>query len=76
LLNDPDPVTRLAALDVMLNSDDVAMRELAFGISFNSADQTMQILRLKNELAQMQTIAVTPKERAERSPSELKAMQD
>ena len=74
LLNDPDPVTRLAALDVMLKSDDVAMRELAFGVCFNSADQTMQVLCLKNKLGQMQTVAVTLKEAAERSETEATAL--
>jgi len=76
LLNDPDPATRLATLDVMLKSADVAMRELAFGVCFDSADQTMQVLCLKNKLAQMQTIAVHPKEQSERSPSELTALKD
>ena len=35
LLNDPDQSTRLAALDVMLKSDDLAMKEVAYGIGFS-----------------------------------------
>ena len=59
LLNDPDQTVRLAALDAMLKSDDIAMRELAYGICFNSADQTMRVVCLKNRFADLRTVAVT-----------------
>lgn len=49
LLNDPDQSTRLAALDVMLKSDDLAMKEVAYGIGFNSADDAMRALALKGK---------------------------
>jgi hypothetical protein len=58
LLNNPDQATRLAALDVMLKSDDLAMRELAYGVGFNSADDAMRAVCLKNKLADLQTIAI------------------
>ncbi|SFM98009.1 hypothetical protein [Marinobacter pelagius] len=49
LLNDPDQSTRLAALDVMLKSDDLAMKEVAYGVGFNSADDAMRALALKGK---------------------------
>ncbi|HKL25339.1 MAG TPA: hypothetical protein VJ910_03850 [Desulfuromonadales bacterium] len=58
LLNDPDQTVRLAALDAMLKSDDIAMRELAYGICFNSADQAMRVVCLKNRFADLRTVAV------------------
>lgn len=58
LLNDPDQTVRLAALDTMLKSDDIAMRELAYGICFNSADQAMRVVCLKNRFSDLQTLAI------------------
>jgi hypothetical protein len=57
LLNDPDQSTRLAALDVMLKSDDLAMKEVAYGIGFNSADDAMRAVALK---AKFRDITVMP----------------
>ena len=56
MLNDPDQTVRLAALDVMLKDDDIAMRELAYGICFNSADQAMRSVCLKNRFADLKTV--------------------
>jgi len=58
LLNDPDQTVRLAALDVMLKSDDIAMRELAYGMGFNSADEAMRAVCLKNKFADQKMISI------------------
>lgn len=58
LLNDPDQTVRLAALDVMLKSNDIAMRELAYGVCFNSADEAMRVVCLKNRFADLTTVGV------------------
>lgn len=58
LLNDPDQTVRLAALDEMVGSDDVAMRELAFGVCFNSADEAMRAICLRRKFADLGTINV------------------
>jgi hypothetical protein len=58
LLNDPDPAVRLSALDTMLKSDDVAMRELAYGIGFSSADQSMRAVCLNNRFASLKTVVI------------------
>ncbi|RRQ22353.1 hypothetical protein [Thiohalobacter thiocyanaticus] len=61
LLNDPDQTVRLAALDTMLKSDDVAMRELAYGVCFNSADQAMRVICLKNRFGDLRTVVISIK---------------
>lgn len=59
LLNDPDQSTRLAALDVMLSSDDPAMKEIAYGIGFNSADEAMRALTLKGKFRDITMLPFT-----------------
>ncbi len=78
LLNDPDQTVRLAALDEMLGSDDVAMRELAFGVCFNSADQAMRAICLRRKFADLGTINVEFPGTAgqEWSASQLKVLQE
>ncbi|UZD67071.1 arsenical pump-driving ATPase GET3 [Marinobacter sp. AN1] len=56
LLNDPDQTTRLAALDVMLKSEDPAMKEIAYGAGFSSADDAMRALALKGKFRDLQVI--------------------
>ncbi|AOY86729.1 hypothetical protein BKP64_00245 [Marinobacter salinus] len=56
LLNDPDQSTRLAALDVMLKSDDLAMKEVAYGIGFNSADEATRALALKGKFRDVKVL--------------------
>lgn len=58
LLNDPDQTVRLAALDTMLKSSDIAMRELAYSVGFSSADDAMRAVCLTNKIADMQTIVI------------------
>ncbi len=56
LLNNPDQNVRVAGLDVMLKSDDSAMREIAFSIAFASADDTMRAIALKNKFSYLKTL--------------------
>lgn len=74
LLNDPDQTVRLAALDVMLKSDDIAMRELAYGMGFNSADEAMRAVSLNNKFADQQMISVKMSEIASPSDTQKKAL--
>lgn len=76
LLNNPDQTVRLAALDVMLKSSDIAMRELAYGVCFNSADQAMRGVCLINKMADLQTVAIKIDEIADPSDSQKKAISD
>lgn len=76
LLNDPDQTVRLASLDVMLKSDDIAMREMAFGMCFNSADQAMLAICLKNKFADFQTLTLNIVEKSGWSDTEKKALAD
>ena len=56
LLNNPDQNVRVAGLDVMLKSDDPAMREIAFNIAFASADDTMRAVALRNKFTYMKNL--------------------
>ena len=56
LLNTPDQVTRLAALDVMLKSDDIVMRNTAFTAAFNSDDEQIRALALKHRLSSIDNL--------------------
>lgn len=76
LLNDPDQTVRLAALDTMLKSADIAMRELAYGICFNSADQAMRTVCLKNRFADLQTLAIKIGEIDDPTDQQAKAIAD
>lgn len=58
LLNDSDQNTRLAAMDIMLKSDDTAMRELAYTTGFNSADDTMRAIALRNKFNELDTLTM------------------
>jgi hypothetical protein len=70
LLNDPDQSVRLAALDTMLKSDDIAMRELAYAVAFVSTDPTMRAVALKHRIAGMQTVVITIASRKDASQNE------
>ncbi|PVV11071.1 MAG: hypothetical protein B6D77_07400 [gamma proteobacterium symbiont of Ctena orbiculata] len=76
LLNDPDQTVRLAALDVMLKSDDIAMRELAFGMGFSSADEAMRAVALKNKFADQKMISVKIAKITSPSDTQKKALKD
>lgn len=75
LLNDPDQTTRLAALDVMLKSDDLAMRELAFSVGFSSADDAMRAVCLKNKFNYMKTLAIKLTAREKATENEKKTIE-
>lgn len=74
LLNDPDQTVRLAALDVMLKSDDIAMRELAYGMGFSSADEAMRAVCLKNKFADQKMISVKIADISSPSDTQKKAL--
>lgn len=59
LLNDPDQTTRLAALDVMLKSEDPAMKEIGYGAGFSSADDAMRALALKGKFRELTVLPLT-----------------
>lgn len=61
LLNDADPNTRTAALDVMLKSSDTAMRELAYATGLNSADDVLRAVTLRNKFNETNILAVEAK---------------
>jgi len=50
LLNDPDPIVRLAALNEMLKSGDPAERQLGTTLGFASADHDLRALALRQRL--------------------------
>lgn len=58
LLSDPDQNTRIAALDVMLKSGDTSMRELAYTIGFNSAEDTFRAIALRNKFNELKSLTV------------------
>jgi len=58
LLNNSDPSIRIAALDTMLKSDDTAMRETAYSMGLNSADDTLRAISLRNKFNELKSIHV------------------
>ena len=76
LLNDPDQTVRLAALDVMLKSEDLAMRELAYGVGFSSADDAMRAVCLRNKLADLTTVAIKIADISSATDQQKKALTD
>ncbi|MBA6349910.1 hypothetical protein [Colwellia sp. BRX8-9] len=58
LLNDPDQSTRLAAMDMMLKSSDTAMKEQAYSVGFNSADDAVRAIALRNKLNEISSLTL------------------
>jgi hypothetical protein len=58
LLNDPDQSTRLAAMDMMLKSSDTAMKEQAYSAGFNSADDAVRAIALRNKLNEIASLTM------------------
>jgi len=58
LLNDPDQSTRLAAMDMMLKSSDTAMKEQAYSAGFNSADDAVRAIALRNKLNEIASLTL------------------
>ena len=59
VLNHPDQNVRLAALDIMLKSEDPVMREIAYNQAFISADETMRAVALRNRLKHLSEFTFT-----------------
>tara|TARA_R110002073_G_scaffold940_7_gene6996 strand:+ start:32877 stop:33494 length:618 start_codon:yes stop_codon:yes gene_type:complete len=59
VLNHPDQNVRLAALDIMLKSEDPVMREIAYNQAFISADETMRAVALRNRLKDLSEFTFT-----------------
>ncbi|PKH33593.1 HEAT repeat domain-containing protein [Shewanella sp. ALD9] len=57
-LNDSDPNIRIAALDSMLKSDDTAMREMAYSMGLNSADDTLRAITLRNKFNSLNVLGI------------------
>ncbi|MEH6733828.1 MAG: hypothetical protein V7690_04210 [Shewanella sp.] len=57
-LNDSDPNIRVAALDSMLKSDDTAMREMAYSMGLNSADDTLRSITLRNKFNNLKVLNI------------------
>lgn len=58
LLADADATVRLAALDSMLNSCDVATREMAYEAGFASGEQAMRALTFKHKVLSLSQFVV------------------
>lgn len=61
LLQSADPALRLAAIDAMQTSEDIAMRELAFSAGFNSSDEAVVALTIRNKFTEIGNVVVTLK---------------
>lgn len=49
LLANPDPSIRIAAIDIMQNSEDLAMREMGFNAGINSSDESVLAVTIMNK---------------------------
>lgn len=58
LLKDPDPSVRLATLDVMFSSKEIAMKEMARSICFSSGEFAIQSTCLKYIVSDMSMVII------------------
>jgi hypothetical protein len=58
LLNNADSAVRIAAIDVMQNSDDVAMREMGFSAGLNSSDEAVVALTIRNKFKEIKNFSL------------------
>lgn len=58
LLNNPDASIRLAAMDAMFASDDLALREAAFYAGMNSADESLRSLAVRHRFAEKSVLSL------------------
>ncbi len=58
LIQSADPALRLAAIDTMQNSDDLAMREMAFSAGINSSDESIVALTIRNKFSELDNFMV------------------
>ena len=65
LVQSADPALRLAAIDTMQNSDDLAMRELAFSAGVNASDESVVALTIRNKFSELDNFSVSFSEKPE-----------
>lgn len=58
LLSSPDPSVRIAAVDVMQSSDDLAMREMGYNAGINSSDEAVLALTIRNRFKEIKTFNI------------------
>lgn len=58
LVNDADSAMRLAAIDTMQISEDLAMKEMAFSAGFNSSDEAVVALTIRNRFSEIDNFLV------------------
>ncbi|WP_217877414.1 hypothetical protein [Pseudoalteromonas shioyasakiensis] len=58
LIQSPDPSLRLAAIDAMQNSEDLAMREIAFAAGINASDESVVAVTIRNRISEIDNFAV------------------
>ncbi len=59
LIQSADPALRLAAIDTMQNSEDLAMRELAFSAGVNASDESVVALTIRNKFSEIDSFVVS-----------------
>lgn len=70
-LRDPDATVRLSALNNLLNSDDPALREIAYEAGFASADRNMRALVLRTRVLTAKSLVFELEPLANATPAEL-----
>lgn len=59
LVQSADPALRLAAIDTMQNSDDLAMKEMAFSAGINASDESVVALTIRNRFSEIDNFSIT-----------------
>ncbi len=59
LVQSADPALRLAAIDAMQLSDDLAMRELAYSAGINASDESVVALTIRNKFTELDNFVVS-----------------
>jgi hypothetical protein len=59
LIQSADSALRLAAIDTMQNSDDLAMRQLAFSAGINASDESVVALTIRNKFTELDNFVVS-----------------
>jgi len=73
LLNNPDSSVRIAAIDVMQNSDDIAMREMGFSAGINSSDEAVVAITVRNKFKEIKNFNIQLKLPADSSEEAVKS---
>lgn len=56
LLNNPDPTVRLAVIEAMIESDDLAMRELGYQAGFANDDDAVRAITLRKRFKELKNL--------------------